>query len=225
MADNPPVGPEVEPGDVDVDVKEFCIPRPMSWDRRKLNAEVAERGWKNKFNITMAVQVGLSTMYAIVYGLSFAGLNAYYEWPLEMTTDEEVALEAVLTDEDYFMCDGTTFYLNGTGPIGSENVVYDNSTYEVLRNMGIYWGLSIGFFVLFIIAKLYLGQYNQLLLLVKFEKDDDDEVKPVKLSFAYTIMCNAKSFSNVVFTDLCKICNLGFKANHKLNSRPASSST
>jgi hypothetical protein len=193
----------------DVSNDELRAPRPLSWDRRNLHTQVADPGWQNKFNWKMVSQVGLSVMYAIIYGVSFSGLNPYYEWTLESGETGEVTLESVLTDEDSFVCDNTTFYLNGTGPlVPSTTVVIDNGFYDVLQSMGEYWGISIAFFVLFVIARLYSGKYNQLLLLVKFRKGEDGEVKPAKLSLAYTIMCNAKSFSSVVFKDLCKFCHL-----------------
>ena len=206
------VKPELNTDDLrdDIRINDLTAPSPLSWKRKDINTQVVDPGWQNKFNIRMIVQVRLSVMYAIVYGLSFTGLNAYYEWPLEpgtttTTTGPEVNLESILTDEEYFACEDTTFYLNETGPIlYQSNVVYDSTTHNLLTLMGTYWGISIAFFVAFIIVRLYFGQYNQLLLLVKFKKDKDGKVKPVKLSFAYTVMYNAKSFSNVVFKDLCK---------------------
>ena len=48
----------------------------------------------------------------------------------------------------------------------------------------------------FIAHRLYTGKYNQLLLIVKFTRDGDDQaLKPEKLAVAYTIMCNAKTFT------------------------------
>lgn len=203
-------GPEVSPGDLVEDDDDIRAPRPLSWDRRNLHVQVADPGWKNKFNLKMVVQVGLSVMYAIIYGISFTRLNPYYKWPLTMDSTGEVVLESVLTDEEAFVCEGTKYFLNETGPIldSATKVVYSNSTHELLLIMGQYWGISIAFFVIFIIARLCSGRYNQLLLLVQFGKDEDGEVKPAKLSFAFTIMCNAKSFSSTVFKDLCKFCHL-----------------
>mmetsp|Transcript_2024 Transcript_2024/g.3642 ORF Transcript_2024/g.3642 Transcript_2024/m.3642 type:complete len:175 (+) Transcript_2024:414-938(+) len=164
----------------------------------------------------MVVQVALSIFYAIVYGLSFIGLNPYYEWPLDSSSTTsttttgalQVGIISALTDEKYFTCQDKTFFLNETGPLmnyDEESIVYDDGTYDVLKNLGIYWGISIAFFVAFVISRLYSGRYNQLLLVVKFKLGENGAVvKPIKLYFAYTLMCNAKSFSNVVFMDLCK---------------------
>lgn len=83
---------------------------------------------------------------------------------------------------------------------------FESSTYNLLVNMESYWGISIAYFVVFIVLRLVSGKYNQMILLVQFNGDEDEhrkKVKPAKLSVAYTIMCNAKSFSNIVFKDLC----------------------
>jgi hypothetical protein len=192
--------------DADEDkLADLLVPVPLSWRLKDVNVQVAEKGWQNKFNKKMAVQLLLTIMYAVIYGVSFIGINAYYQWPLEMSTTE-VYFKSVMTNEENFECEGTTFYLNETGPLVYNNqYLYDSvSSTEILQNLGYYWGISIAFFVIFVITRLYSGQYNQLLLLVKFKEDEAGTLKPVKLSFAFTIMCNAKSFSSVVFKDLCK---------------------
>lgn len=64
------------------------------------------------------------------------------------------------------------------------------------------WGNLIVCFVVFIIFRLCSGKYNQMILLVQHDQDEDELgeiVKPVKLSVAHTIKCNAKSFSNIIF--------------------------
>jgi hypothetical protein len=190
--------------------------KPLSWKYSDIDNQVGDKGWQNKLTFKMVVQVALSIFYAIVYGLSFIGLNPYYEWPLDSSSTTsttttgalQVGIISALTDEKYFTCQDKTFFLNETGPLmnyDEESIVYDDGTYDVLKNLGIYWGISIAFFVAFVISRLYSGRYNQLLLVVKFKLSENGAVvKPIKLSFAYTLMCNAKSFSNVVFMDLCK---------------------
>jgi hypothetical protein len=200
------------PDDVSLDDAQV---KPLSWKYSDIDNQVGDKGWQNKFTIRMIVQVALSIFYAIVYGLSFIGLHPYYEWPLDSssttsrttTGSVQVGVISALTDEEYFTCQDKTFFLNETGPLmnyDEESILYDDGIYDVLKNMGIYWGISIAFFVAFVISRLYSGRYNQLLLVVKFKLSENDAVvKPIKLSFAYTLMCNAKSFSNVVFMDLC----------------------
>lgn len=141
-------------------------------------------------------------------------MKPYYEWPLDLSSSTstaqslEVAFSSVLTDEEYFTCQDKEFFLNETGPLlrldDSYDVVYVDGNYNLLKNMGAWWGITIAFFVTFIVFRIWSGQYNILLLVVKFKVDNVSKVKPTKLSFAYTIMCNAKSFSNVVFQNLCK---------------------
>jgi len=212
--------PDLNPNDLadDVSLDDWCIRKPLSMRLSHLDDQVGDKGWKDKFNRQMVVQVGLSIFYAIIYGLSFVGLNAYYAWPLDeeptststttSTSNLNVDIYSVLTDEEYFQCENKTFFANETGPLlsykSSHTIVYENGYYEILKNMGAYWGISIAFFVAIIVFKIYEGKYNQLILVVKFKEDKDGKLKPAKLSFAYTIMCNAKSFSNVVFMDLCK---------------------
>jgi hypothetical protein len=98
--------------------------------------------------------------------------------------------------------------LNETGPILDVNnldIVYDNADNDLVQALGYYWGLLIAFFASFIVIRLRSGQFNQLLLLVKFKKDKKDgKIKPQKMSFAWTIMCNAKTFSSIAFKNLCK---------------------
>lgn len=212
--------PNLNNNDLVDDVSEDDVrppPSPLSRNISDINAQVGIKGWKAKFNIKMIVQVVLSIFYAIVYGISFAGLNPYYAWPLDQDststttrTTWTVGINSILTNEEYFQCEDKTLYANETGPLVSYestyNIVYDNGASEILKSMGAYWGISIAFFIVFVIIKLYSGKYNQLIYVVSF-KEDDNGVKPAKLSFAYTIMCNAKTFSNVVFMDLCESFN------------------
>jgi hypothetical protein len=446
MAEDIKIAPELSPEDLQPDI--CSNPYPLSWDRSKLNDQVGEPGWRNKFNWYMVMQVCLSVFYAIIYGISFTGLHPYYEWPpqLKNISDDsilcpsvkQITLESILTNAESFKCKNTTFFLNETGPLfnctleehfnalscdpdalyfdnncvvsttdsktiiatpvkphenitevcrtaydeissfrecieicspgacclpssannscrddnmetcqlyspceilrnysnlsgtislpdtsyGSltkicsktdiynisnddcwkvcssavccfsslvdscladnletckwyapceiliqgnrktqissntssaetypspgittngmvsdvslENAIdeafenlgetlsnvmknlsyhsftkidFESSTYNLLVNMGSYWGISIAYFVVFIVLRLFSGKYNQMILLVQFDEDEQSEnVKPAKLSVAYTIMCNAKSFSNIVFKDLCKFC-------------------
>jgi hypothetical protein len=202
----------------DVSLDDWQQPEPLSWKLSDQYKKVGDTGWRNKFNIRMAVQVGLSIFYAIVYGLSFRGLKPYYEWPLDdlssstsLSQSLPVDFSSVLTDEEYFVCQDKEYFLNQTGPLlrldDSYDIVYSNGTHLLLQNMGLCWGITIAFFVAFIVFRVWSGQYNVLLLVVKFKEDINESgrrvIKPVKLSFAYTIMCNAKSISNVVFQSLC----------------------
>lgn len=170
--------PNLNPNDLadDVSVDDVRAPKPLSRRISDVDDQVGEKGWKEKLNIRMVVQVGLSIFYAIIYGLSFVGLNAYYAWPLEeeptstsTTTTWKVGINSILTDEESFECQDKTFYANETGPLvtyESSSIVYDNGAYDLLKSMGVYWGISIAFFVAFVIFRIYSGQYNQLILLV-----------------------------------------------------------
>lgn len=199
----------------DVSLDDLHAPQPLSWSLSHVNDPVVHRGWEDKFNVRMAAQVGLSVFYAVAYGLTFVGLHAYYEWP-PLDDDNNrwrttIDIRSVLTDEEYFQCEDKSFYLNETGPVlnlDESRVSYENGFYNLLRYIGFVFGFTIFIFVAFAICRLYAGTYNQLLLLVKFKNEEQDDgtliLKPVKMSFAYTIMCNVKSFKNAALVDLCK---------------------
>jgi len=130
----------------------------------------------------------------------------------------EVVLEGFLTNgKEVYTCDNRTYFLNETGPIpnlvndaGCDMSIEEDMAAGILYVIVPLIGVMIFFFILFIMIKLYFGKYNQLLGLIKFKEFKNrgtHEVswKPDKFSFAFSIMCNAKSFTNVALTeDECK---------------------
>jgi hypothetical protein len=205
-------------------------PVPLSWKFKDINEQVVPQGWK-PFSKKMYFQLLASAIYATVYGMTYSKVNAYYEWPqkdyyadmeLYFTPDPIVAIERILSGDEMIFCDGKQYYKNGTGPIFSSQ---NETTYDIQTGisdfvdiMGPLWGLVIFLFIAFTTAKLYYGKYNQLLGIVKFKEVTRQgvvEIIPVKFSFAFTIMCNAKTFTNLFFTDdVCKLMRQSNLNNH-----------
>eukprot|EP00977_Amphora_coffeiformis_P017491 scaffold5771_cov171-Amphora_coffeaeformis.AAC.8 len=72
--------------------------------------------------------------------------------------------------------------------------------------LGPYIGFAIFGVFLFALTRLAKGRYNQLLLLVKFREDaDTGEIVPVKLSVAFTILCNMIASSFRCNTTICVV--------------------
>lgn len=138
--------------------------------------------------------------YAIVVSLKLTTQsNYYYTYPSDRMHG---TLEVVLSDEESFYCNGTTYHLNNTGPLKGQTGEYTTNMDDL--NLGPYIGFAIVGIVIFIVTRLFKGRYNQLLMMVKFREEEiSGEIVPVKLSIAFTVLCNMSKLVSVQYGDLC----------------------
>ena len=128
--------------------------------------------------------------------------NKYYVMRSEDgVSPADSQLEVVLTDVESFECQNSTWYLNGTGPLYNATVDFQMATDDL--HLGPYFGFCVFIVVIFTLSRLFSGRYNQLLLLMKFKKNNSGDIEPVKFSVAFTIICNMSKFVSVQYVDLC----------------------
>jgi hypothetical protein len=191
----------------DVEYEDFRFTdRELSWDLNDLGKEMAPSGCdRAKVSLYMVFQVLLSIYYAAVYGIIYSGFHDYYPYPVVENNNTSInTFLTLLTDEENFTCDedNITYYLNGTGPLRDETKGWTTNS-GFYRIIGIYFAIAIVFFLGFIAHGLYTGKFNRLVLLVKF-RYQSRRLKPKKLAAAYTIMCNARTFTGVLMGEYCK---------------------
>lgn len=142
--------------------------------------------------------------YAIVISIVLTTeTNYYYTYDSSdayLTVNSD--LEIILSDEVSFTCNGRTYYLNNTGPLKGRTADY--STRTDFLAFAPHIGFAMLSIFIFVLTRLAMGRYNQLLLLVKFrEQTHSGEIVPDKLSVAFTILCNMSKLVSVQYDDLC----------------------
>ena len=203
------------------------LPGTIVWDLDNISDVFAARGLQGKIRPYMILQLCLSVYYAVVYSADFSNLNAYYTWtpgiPPINASNIDIFNRSMYRSTIYYIvstdyeieCNGTFFYRNETGPLydtsyynATDGIVRFNdiSMYESVGIFWVLWGLLLIAVVSFVTTRLYVGKYNQLLYLVSFKQDKkENKLVPVKLHIGFTILCNAKSFSNLFFEVMCKL--------------------
>jgi hypothetical protein len=194
----------------------------LSWGLDDINKQVGHVGLQGKFTkaslSAMGMQLATVVYYALMWSLMLQRFNSYYMW--DAATDDAASgsqgsslsyypsgniheLESVMTDVESFECNGTVFFLNGTGPYGNMTTHMTNSSLDDI-SIAQFAVILVPCILIFIFSRLYFGYYNQLLLLVKFRKDESGQIVPVKFSVAFAILCNVSKLGNIAFTDVCK---------------------
>jgi hypothetical protein len=82
-------------------------------------------------------------------------------------TVSDVSLENALDEAFENIGETISMVLKNFSYHSFTKVHFESSTYNLLVNMGSYWGVSIAYFVVFIVLRLVSGKYNQMILLVQ----------------------------------------------------------